>query len=64
MTEKNKGQTSNPKRYRSKMTRTKTQVLELEAETNFKVQCSDLDRYIFHLGPIASKAFARTMKDI
>ena len=52
-TDKNNGQTSFTKRWRSKNTWTKIQGMELEANTNFKGRCSDLEVYIFNLGPRA-----------
>ena len=64
LTDKNKGQSSNPKRYRGKKMWTKTQGPELEAETDFKGWCSNLDRYIFDIGMRNSYKLARTMKDM
>ena len=43
---------------------TKTQGPELEAETDFKGWCSNLDRYIFDIGLRNSYKLARTMKDM
>ena len=63
LTDENKGQVYNPKRYSYKKTRTKTQVPELKAETNFKGRCSDLEGYIFDLGPKSSDKFSRTTKE-
>ena len=60
--DKNKGQASNTKRYICKKTRTKTQCLEFEAETDCKGQCSDLEGYIFDIGTRALKKFTRTTK--
>ena len=63
-TEKNKGDESNPKRYRGRNNLTKTQGPEPEADTNFTDWCSDIEGYIFALGPRASDKFTRTMKDL
>ena len=62
--DKHKGQALKTKRYRGKNTRTKTQGLELKAETNSKGRCSNQEGYIFNLGPRASYKFARTMKEL
>ena len=48
-TEKNKGQTTNTKRYIGKKKRTKTKDLRIEADTDFKGWCSDLGGYIFNI---------------
>ena len=64
LTDKKKLQASNPKRYRGKKTRTKTQGSELESNTNFRCRRSDLEGYIFDIGPIASDKFARKMKEL
>ena len=61
---KNEVEASNTKRFRGKKTRTKTQGRELEAKTNLKGHYNDLEIYTFDLGPIASKTFSRTMKDL
>ena len=61
---KNKGQASNTKSYIGKNTWTKTQGPELEDDTDLKGRCSDLEVYIFYLGPRSSDEFARTMKDL
>ena len=37
---------------------------ELEAKTNFKGQCTNLEGYILDLGQRALEEFARTMKDL
>ena len=44
--------------------RTKNQGPELKYEIDFKGQCSDLEGYIFDLGPIASDKFYRMMKEM
>ena len=59
-----KVQASNPKRYRGKKNRTKTQGPELEAKTDCKNCQSELEGYIFDIGPIALDKFARTMKEL
>ena len=64
LTDKNKGKASNPKRCIGKKKWTKTQGPELEAETNFKGWCSDLEGYILDLGPRALDKFARTMTNL
>ena len=60
-TEKNKGQPFKPNSYRVKKTQTKTQGPELEADTDFKGQCSDLEGYIFDHGPRALDKLSRTI---
>ena len=64
LTDKNKEQSPKTKSNRGKKTRTKSHGPELEAETNFKGRFSDLEGYIFDIGPIASDNFTRTMKDM
>ena len=64
LTDEHKGQATKTKRYRGKNNRTKTQVLELKAETNFKGRCSDLEGYGFELGTRVLEKFARTMKEL
>ena len=54
LTGKNKGQASKTKTYVGKKTLTKTQGLYLKTETTFKGRYSDLEVYIFDLGPRAS----------
>ena len=63
-TDEKKGKISNPKRYRHKKICIKTKVPELEAKTDFKGQCSDLEDCIFDLGPIALNKFSRIMKEL
>ena len=63
-TYESKGQASNPKRYIGKKIQTKTQGLELKANTNFKFQCSGPEGYIFDIGPRASYKFTSTMKEL
>ena len=63
-TKKIKGQASKTKRYRGNKTRTKTQGLELEANTNFKGRFSDLEGYAFDLVPRSSNKFSRIMKEL
>ena len=63
-TDENKVQAYNTKRYRGKKTRTKIQGPELKADNYFKGWCSDLEGFIFNLGPIASDKFSRTMKEL
>ena len=48
--------------YIGEKMQTKTQVLEIKSNTNFKVQCSGPEGYIFDLELIASDKFTVTMK--
>ena len=54
----NKGQSPNTKKYRGKKTLNKTG-LEPEAETDFQGRCTDLEGYVFYLGPRAPKELER-----
>ena len=49
---------------RGKITWTKSQGTDIESNTNFKGQYSDLEDYIFDFGPRAYDKFSRTMKDM
>ena len=60
-TDENKGHAFKPKRYRGEKMQTKTQGLEIKANTNFKVKCSGPEGYILDLGLIDSDKFTRTM---
>ena len=62
-TYRNKGQKSNPKKYIGKKPRNKP-ILEPKSETGFQGQCTDLEDYIFGLGPRAYETFYRTMKEL
>ena len=53
-TEGNKGQASNPKKYRGKKPQNKP-IPELETDTDFQVWFTDLKGYTFDLGPRASE---------
>ena len=64
MTDKKKGQSFKPKRYRGKKMRTKIQGLELKSETDFLGWCSDVEGYIFNIGPRASEKFSKTTKKL
>ena len=64
MIDKNKGQEPKSKKYRGKETQIKSQGPNPEAKTSIKDGFSDLEGYIFGLGPIASDFFARTMKEM
>ena len=64
MTDINKGQAKKYNKYRGKKTRTKPHGKYLEAETNFKGWCSDLEGNIFDLGPRAPDKFARKTKEL
>ena len=63
-TNKKKVQAPRSKKYKGKKDRTKSQCPEPKVETDFKVWCSDLEVYIFDLGPRASDKFSTTMKDL
>ena len=63
LTDGNKVQSSKPKKYRGKKPRNKPSP-EPKAETDFQGQCTDLEGYIFDLGPRASNKFAQTMKEL
>ena len=63
-TYEHKGKWPKTNMYWVKKTQTKTQGLELKAETNSKGRCSNQEGYIFNLGPRASYKFARTMKEL
>ena len=62
--DRNKGQASNPKKYRGKKQPQKFSSLESETETDFQGRCTDLEGYTFDLGPRAFDKFARTMKEL
>ena len=63
LTDGNKGQSSNPNKYRGKKPRNKPS-LEFEDETDFQGRYTDLEGYIFDLGPRVSNKSAQTMKDL
>ena len=63
-TDGNKGQVSNPKKYRGKKQPRNKSSLEPETETDFQGRCTDLEGYNFYLGPRASEKFAITMKEL
>ena len=62
LTDNHKGKAPRTKRYWVKKNWTNIQGPELETKTDLKAQCTNLDGYIFKLGPRASDKFARTMK--
>ena len=62
-TDRNKGQSSKPKKYRGKKPQDKAR-LDPETETDFQIQCTDLKGYTFDIGPRASDKFARKMKEL
>ena len=64
LTEENKGQASNTKKYRGKKQPWNKSSLEPETKTDFQGQCNDLEGYTYDLGPRASDKFARTMKEL
>ena len=53
----NKGQSSNPKKYRCKKPRNKL-IPEPKTETDFQGWCTDLEGYTFDLGPRAPNFFS------
>ena len=63
LTYRNKGQDSNPKKYRDNKPQNKI-IPEPKTETNFQARCTDLKDYTFDLGPRASDKFSRTMKEL
>ena len=63
LTEKNKGQASNPKKYIGKKPRNKP-IPDPEIDTDFQGHCTGLYGYTFDLGLRASDKFARTMKEL
>ena len=63
-TDEIKRQASKPKIYRGNKMQTKIQGLEIEANTNFKVQWSVSESYIFNLRPRASDKFTRKIKEL
>ena len=62
-TDRNKGQSSKPKKYRGKKPRNRP-ILNSKDETDFQVWCTDLEGYTFYLGPRAPETFARTIKEL
>ena len=62
-TDWNKGQASNPKKYKGKKTQNKPSV-DPETETDFQGRCTDLEGYTFDLGPRASEIVSITMKEL
>ena len=63
LTNRNKGKVSTTVKYRGKKPQNKP-ILESETETDFQGRCTDLEGYIFDLGPRESDKFARTMKEL
>ena len=63
-TDGNKGQVSNPKKYRDKKQPQNKSSLEPETENDFQGRCTDLEGYTSDLGPRASDKFTRTMKEL
>ena len=61
---KTNGQASKTKRNKGKKMWTKTEGTELKAETKFKVQCSDLEGYIFYIEPRVSETVASKIKHL
>ena len=59
----NKVKSSKPKKYRGKKPRNNPS-LDLEAKTNIQGWCTNLEGYIFDLGPRASGKFAQKMKEL
>ena len=63
-TDGNKGQVSNPKKYRGKKQPRNKSSLEPKTKTDFQGRCTDLEGYTFDPGPGASDKFAKTMKEL
>ena len=63
-TDESKGQAYKPKMYRGKKMRTNTKVTELKTNIDFKGRWSDLEGYIFNIGPRSSDKFSGTMKEL
>ena len=61
LTDGNKGKSSKTKKYKSKKLQNKPRP-EPKSETEFKVQCTDLEGYIFDLGSRASDEFPQKTK--
>ena len=59
-----KEQASNPKKYIGKKQPQNKPILKPKTDTDFQVQCTDLEGYTFDLGPRASDEFPRTMKEL
>ena len=62
-TDGNKGQASNPKKYKGKKPRNKP-IPEPKTETDFQGRCTDLEGYTLDLGQRASEKFTRTMEEL
>ena len=62
--EENKGRAYKPKNHRKNNTGRKNQGQEIEADTNFKCRCSDIEGYVFDLGSRALYNFYSTMKEL
>ena len=58
-----KGQASKTNKYRGKTPQNKPRPYP-EAATDFQGRCTDLEGYIFDLGPRASKKISQTMKKL
>ena len=63
-TDGNKGQVSNPKKYRGKKQPRNKLSPDPETETDFQGRCTDLEGYTFDLGPRSFDKCARTMKEL
>ena len=63
LTDGNKGQAYNPKKYRSKKPQNKP-IPEAKTETDFHGQCTDLKGDMFDLGTRASDKFNIAMKEL
>ena len=59
----NKDQASNPQRYRGNIPLNKP-IPDPKSKTDFHGQSTDLEGYIFDLGPRASENFYQKMKDL
>ena len=63
LTDRNKVQAYNPKKYRGKKSWNKSSP-DPETETEFHGRCTDLEGSNFDLGPRASDKFSKTMKEL
>ena len=63
LTDGEKGQASNPNKYRGNKPRDKPSP-DPKSKTEFQGRCTDLEYNIFDLGPRASNKFTRKMKEL
>ena len=62
-TDRNKGQDSKTKKYRGKKPQNKP-IPNTRPKTDFNGRCTDLEGYIFDLGPRTSYKLAQTMEEL